>query len=217
MTQIFVLEANKREVIGKQVRQLRAQGRIPAVVYGPQREPVHIVVDWPKLRSVLADAGSTHLVEVKVGNDSYTTLIREVDRHPIRHEVVLHVDFYAVNLQATLVTSVPIVLLNDAKTASRLNIQVIHEAPAIEVECLPTSIPEQIQLDVAVLKKAGDSLTVGDLPKIEGVSYIDDPDTVIVRTAYISTAADTEEEEDTSNMSVEPEIISRRKKVDFED
>lgn len=217
MTQTFVLEANKREVIGKQVRQLRAQGRIPAVVYGPQREPVHIVVDWPKLRSVLADAGSTHLVEVKVGNDSYTTLIREVDRHPIRHEVVLHVDFYAVNLQATLVTSVPIVLLNDAKTASRLNVQVIHEALTVEVECLPTSIPEQIQLDVAVLKKAGDSLTVGDLPKIEGVSYIDDPDTVIVRTAYISSATDVEEEEDTSNMSVEPEIISRRKKVDFED
>lgn len=216
MTQTFVLEANKREMTGKRVRQLRAQGRIPAVVYGPQREPVHIVVDWPKLRTVLADAGSTHLVEVKVDSDTYTTLIREVDRHPIRHEMVLHVDFYAVNLQETLVTSVPVVLLNEDKTASRLNIQIIHETLAVEVECLPTGIPEQIQLDVAVLKEAGDLLTVADLPQIEGVSYVDDPDTIIVRTSYIPIASDSDED-DESSMSAEPEVISRRKEEDFKD
>ncbi|MCB9437679.1 MAG: 50S ribosomal protein L25 [Anaerolineales bacterium] len=216
MTQTFVLEANKREMTGKRVRQLRAQGRIPAVVYGPQREPVHIVVDWPKLRTVLANAGSTHLVEVQVDSDSYTTLIREVDRHPIRHEVVLHVDFYAVNLQDTLVTSVPIVLLNEDKTASRLNAQIIHEALTVEVECLPTAIPEQVQLDVAILKEAGDFLTVANLPQIEGVSFVDDPDTIIVRTTYIPVASDTDEEEEGS-MSAEPEVISRRKEEDFDD
>lgn len=214
MNEAVVLQAQPREVIGKQVKQLRAVGQIPGVIYGPSQSPVHIVMDWPQLRTVLIQAGGTHLVEVKVQDQTYTTLIRVVDRHPVRRDV-LHVDFYAVNLNETIISSIPIELINVEPTQFRLRGQVIQEAPVIEVESLPSDIPSKVVVDVSVLKVIGDMIHVSDLPAMEKVTFASDPHMVLVRSAYESGDSGAEETAGETGPA-EPERITR-KKEDFDE
>jgi large subunit ribosomal protein L25 len=214
MSEAVVLEAKKRELVGKQVKQLRAVGQIPGVIYGPSQAPVPVVMEWPKLRLVLMEAGGRRLVEVKVDGQIYTTLIRVVDRHPVRRDV-LHVDFYAVNLLETIVSSIPIELINVEATQTRLDGQIIHEGSTIEVESLPTDIPDKIVVDVAVLKQIGDIIHVSDLPAIDKVTYVSDPHMVIVRSAYMGTDTGADDAA-TEGTAAEPERITR-KKEDFDD
>lgn len=215
MSEAVVLQAQPREVIGKQVKQLRAVGQIPGVIYGPSQNPVHIMMDWPQLRAVLIRAGGTNLVDVKVQDQTYTTLIRVVDRHPVRRDV-LHVDFYAVNLNETIISSIPIELINVESTQGRLRGQVVQEAPTIEVESLPSDIPSKVIVDVSVLKAIGDMIHVSDLPALEKVTYASDPHMVVVRSVYEGVDTEAEEVTTTDSGPAEPERITR-KKEDFEE
>jgi large subunit ribosomal protein L25 len=216
MSEIFVLEAQKREITGKRVRQLRAKGVIPAVVYGPKQAPVHIAVEWPILRQTLSKAGATHLVEVRANGEVYTTLIRHVDRHPVKYQEVLHVDFYAVDMTKLIETTVPIVLVNVSTTESRIGGVIALDLPTVVVETLPGNIPSEIKLDVSRLSHVGEYLRVSDLPVLEGVTYITEPHTTIVRVEYLAVEAE-EEEEAPAAETVEPEVISRRKEEEFEE
>jgi large subunit ribosomal protein L25 len=213
-THRYKLEAQPRTIIGKQVRQLRAKGTVPAVVYGKNQTPVHIQIPWPNLRVALQEVGGTGLVDLAVGDQVFTTLVRAVDRHPIRRDV-LHVDFHAVDLTETLVTTVPVTLKAEEEAAKRINGRVILEHQTLEVETLPTDIPDEIVIDLASLKAIGDIITLADLPTIENVSFVDDPDLVLVRTDYLTDAAEETEEVDTG--SVEPEVISRGKAEEEEE
>lgn len=215
MSEAVVLQAQPREVIGKQVKQLRAVGQIPGVIYGPSQNPVHIMMDWPQLRAVLIRAGGTNLVDVKVQDQTYTTLIRVVDRHPVRRDV-LHVDFYAVNLNETIISNIPIELINVESTQLRLRGQVVQEAPTIEVESLPSDIPSKVIVDVSVLKAIGDMIHVSDLPALEKVTYASDLHMVVVRSVYEGVDTEAEEVTTTDSGPAEPERITR-KKEDFEE
>lgn len=211
MSDVYTLEAQQRDTIGKRVRQLRAQGQIPAVIYGPKQEPVHISIEWPVLRRTLLDAGGTNIVEVNVDGNMYSVLIREVDRHPVRRDV-LHVDFYAVDLTALLVTSIPVTLINDREATERLTGRIILDLTAIEVESLPTNIPESIIVDAAVLEEIGDMITVADLTAPEGVSIVTDETMLVVRTAHFGSIEEEEEEEVEEGLEeegAEPEVIGR--------
>ncbi len=214
MSEAVVLQAEPREVIGKQVKQLRAVGQIPGVIYGPSQSPVHIMMDWPQLRAVLIRAGGTNLVDVKVQDQTYTTLIRVVDRHPVRRDV-LHVDFYAVNLNETIISNIAIELINVESTQLRLRGQVVQEAPTIEVESLPSDIPSKLLVDVSVLKAIGDMIHVSDLPTLEKVTFASDPHMVVVRSVYEGGQGEGEEVAGEGGPA-EPERITR-KKEDFDE
>ncbi|KAB2866832.1 MAG: 50S ribosomal protein L25 [Anaerolineae bacterium] len=215
MSEAVVLQAQPREVIGKQVKQLRAVGQIPGVIYGPSQNPVHIMMDWPQLRAVLIQAGGTHLVDVKVQDQTFTTLIRVVDRHPVRRDV-LHVDFYAVNLNETIVSTIAVELVNVESTQSRIVGQVIQEAQTIDVESLPADIPSKVIVDVSVLKAVGDMIHVSDLPALEKATYASDPHMVLVRSSYVGGESEVEEETAGEAAPAEPERITK-KKEEFEE
>ncbi len=214
MSEAVVLQAEPREVIGKQVKQLRAVGQIPGVIYGPSQSPVHIMMDWPQLRAVLIRAGGTSLVDVKVQDQTYTTLIRVVDRHPVRRDV-LHVDFYAVNLNETIISNIAIELINVESTQLRLRGQIVQEAPTIEVESLPSDIPSKLLVDVSVLKAIGAMIHVSDLPALEKVTFASDPHMVVVRSVYETGQAEGDEVAGDTGPA-EPERITR-KKEDFDE
>ncbi|PJF45021.1 MAG: 50S ribosomal protein L25 [Phototrophicales bacterium] len=217
MSERFPLEATSREVIGKKVKQLRAKGQIPAVIYGPKQEPLNIVVQWSKLRPVLSNAGGTHLIDIQIDGNKIPTLVRSVQRHHIYKDVVLHVDFYAVDLSETVVAAVPLVLINEEETAREIGGQIIQEHSMIEVECLPDRIPSEIVLDVSKIKEIGDYLYVSDLPQIEGVTYLLDEEQPLVRSDYRPEAVTEEVEEEELDTEVEPELITRQKDEDFEE
>ncbi len=220
MSETFVLEVNNRDIIGKKVRQLRAQGIIPAVIYGPTHEPVQISVPWVELRPVLSAAGGTQLIDLKLNDENITTLVRAVDRHPVYQERVLHVDFYAVNLKQVITTNVPLTMVNDEETGIRITGRIVLDITSIEIETLPANIPSEIIVDVSVFQEVGDNLTVADLPQLEGVTYLLDDTTTVVRTAHFSRVEEEEEEEgeevEEIEEGAEPELVTRRKE-EFDD
>jgi large subunit ribosomal protein L25 len=219
MSEVFALEAQQRDVIGKKVRRLRASGQIPAVIYGPKQEPVHISIEWTQLRKTLLDAGGTHIVEIKVDGTTYPVLIREVDRHPVRRNVQ-HVDFYAVDVTVRLVTSIPVTMINDKETAERLTGRIILDLTAIDVESLPGNIPESIIVDASMLQEMGDLITVADLSAPEGVSIVTDGTMLVARTAHYSAAVEEETEELEEGLegdASQPEVIGRGREDEDDD
>lgn len=212
MAQQYTLEAQPRTIIGKKVRFLRRQDLIPAVIYGFGGEPVHISCPRRPLEIVLGHAGGTHVINVSVDGASHATIVREVQRDVIRRSDIMHVDFLRVDLTKTLRTEVPIVLVGAPKLANELQLQ--QNITAIEVECLPTSIPEHIEVNITNLTTAGAHITVGDLPALDGVQLLADPTEVIVRIATL--AAQTDEEETTDGVVAEPEVMERGKKEEEE-
>lgn len=217
----YALSAQARTLVGKKVKQLRANGEIPAVIYGKTQEPVHVQIPWPDLRVALLEAGGTGLVDVNVGGETYTTLVRVVDRDPVRQDVVLHVDFYAVNLKEKLVSTVPLSMINSEETALRIGGRVIFETTSIEVECLPTNIPDEIVIDTSVLEEIGQSILVSDLAEIEGVEFVTDADTPIIRTDYLRAEVEEETAEEELQEGIEegaePEVIARGKEDEEEE
>src|SRR5579859_1117044 len=160
MAEQYSLDAQQRTVIGKQVKALRRQDLIPAVIYGAGGESIHISCVRRPLEVVLQKAGGTHLVNVSIDGETHTALVREVQRDSVKRNI-LHVDFMRVDLSRRLHAEVPLVLKGDPKLPSDL--QLLHVLTAIEVECLPTDIPDHIEVDLSGLTTQGSQITVGDL------------------------------------------------------
>ncbi len=215
MANNLVLEATRREITGKQVKKLRAQGLIPGVLYGPAFESVPFQVEWAQLRPVLREAGGSQVIQVVLDGEEHHALVREVQRDIIRGDV-LHVDFYRVRMDVTIRTEVPIVLVNDELILSKGGL-VNQELNSVEVECLPTHLPSEIVVDLSGLAEVGARVTVGELPRLEGVTYVMDDDVVVVSTQYMAREEEQGgEEELLPESGSEPELI-RKEHEDEED
>ncbi len=206
MADPIVLEATRRELTGKQVKQRRAEGMIPGVLYGPTFDPLLLQVDWTALRPVLRAAGGSHVIQLTVDGEQHNALVRQVQRHPIRGDV-LHIDFYRVRMDVAIRTEVPVVLVGSAEAIEEAGGVVNHEVISIMIECLPGDLPAHVEVDVSGLREVGDSILASALPELPGVTYLVDSDDVIISTSYLTTA---EEEEAEGEVSAEPELVRRR-------
>jgi large subunit ribosomal protein L25 len=216
MAEIIVLDATRRDMLGKQVKHLRAEGMIPGVVYGPTFDPLSVQVEWTELRPALRAAGGSHLIQLKVdGEEYYNVLVRAVQRDPIRGDV-LHIDFYRVRMDVVLRTDVPVVLVGNDAAITKNNGVVMHEMTSIEIECLPGDLPAAVEVDLSLLKEIGDSIFVRDLPALPGVTYMASEEDIVVVTALLSIAEEEEEEEEVAE-SAEPELIRAREEDEDED
>jgi large subunit ribosomal protein L25 len=179
-----LLKVEVRESVGKGVaRKLRAAGRIPGVIYGRAVGPQPITLDPLALRRTLAksEAGLNTLFSLEVAGGGALhgkpVLIRDLQRDPVRG-AYLHADLLAVDLLQKLEVRVPIHITGKAKGVEFGGI-LDHSLREIELECLPTAIPREIQVDVSGLD-VGDSLHVRDLLLPEGVELRSDPDLSVV-------------------------------------
>ncbi len=173
------IKVEVRELTGKKVKQLRRSGIIPANVFGKDIESVSIQVDAKDFQKGFKEAGETALVDVKLGEKTYPSLIGHLQRDP-RSGSVLHVDFHKVNLKEKITTNVPVVLEGEspaAKSGIGLLLQTLNE---VEVECLPTDIPQHFIIDAEKLAEVGQSVHVKDLKLPEGVTITNDPEEAIV-------------------------------------
>ncbi|NDJ75507.1 MAG: 50S ribosomal protein L25 [Chloroflexi bacterium] len=211
MADTITLNVTKREVTGKKVRHLRRQGIIPGVLYGPEFEPIQLQVPWTVLRPTLREAGGSQIVELNIDGEKYNALVREVQRAPLRGNV-LHIDFYRVRMDVAVTTDVSITLIGDARTIVEGGGTFTHELTAVQVEALPGDLPPEIQVDLTALQEIGDTILVENLPELPGVTYLNNPEDVVVSTAYMR-AEEVEEEEEEELLideSEEPELIRRR-------
>lgn len=212
MADTYSLEAQTRTVIGKQVNQLRQRDLIPAVIYGPDSVPIHVTCPRRALDIVLQKAGGTHLVVIKVEGKDHSTLVREVQRDKIKR-LVLHVDFLQVDLTKKFRTEIPLVLVNLPKLGADL--MFAQNLNTIEIECLPTNIPEHIEVNVSGLTTAGAKITIADLPRLEGVDFLSEPHDVVVRIESLAPAPE-DEEGAAEGVIAEPEVIEKGKKEEEE-
>lgn len=214
---ILTLNASARSVTGRKVKRLRPQGIIPVIIYGRERASQNAQVDVIEFESVLKEGGNSQLVKVDLEGVEHNILVREVQRHPVLHNL-LHADFYAISMSDTQQLSVPVIIVGDTSMGSEL--VMVQAMDSVEIEALPVDIPAQIEVDVSRLEsQESPSITVADLPSIPGVTYISDPDEAIC-SLILSRAAvseeDEEAEEELVDIDAEPEVIGRGREEEEE-
>lgn len=179
MSEVTIRARAGREPGSRQSRRIRRQGLVPAVVYGPKIEPVPVVVDAHDLHTALhTDAGTNAIIQLEIEDgDTITTMAREIERHPFRNEY-RHVDFVTIDLTKTVHAEVA---MHFAGTPAGVEEGGVFspQRTSVRVEVLPTEIPGFIELDISAVEIGG-SLRIEDLPEIEGVTYLDDPDAVVM-------------------------------------
>src|ERR1700682_1156287 len=165
--------ASPRDAVGKgAARTLRSKGQVPAVIYGHGRNPLPLSLNARDLDKMLGhiQAEST-VIEVTVGGQTAKTLIREIQRHPIKRQI-LHVDFQALVAGEKVTVNIPIVL-NGIPEGVRLEGGVLDQTlRELEIECDPSDIPDHAELDVTNMV-IGDYLHVRDIRVPEGVEVVD--------------------------------------------
>jgi large subunit ribosomal protein L25 len=210
------LSANTREASGKGgARQLRINGQIPAVIYGHAREAQSLTLNARDLDKMLEhiQAEST-VIEVSVGGKTSKTLIREIQRHPFKRQI-LHVDFQELVAGEKVTVSIPITLTGVAEGV-RLSGGVLDQTlRELEIEVDPSNIPDHIEYDVTSMV-IGDSVHVSDLKVPEGVEIQDDPETSVAvlaapRAVIEEAAAPAEAAAGEGAVAAEPEVIGRGK------
>lgn len=159
-------------------RRLRGEGQVPGVVYGLGQESQSVSVDWPALRKALTtDAGLNALIQLDVDGNRQLSIVKELQRHPVRRDVV-HVDFLRVDPDAEIQVEVPITLIGEAREVTAEDGMVDQTLFALSVFSKPGAIPSEFEADISELT-VGDSLRVSDITLPSGVRTEVDPDEAI--------------------------------------
>lgn len=174
-----VLEAQTgRQQGSRSSGRLRREGIVPGVLYGMGMEPVSLAVEWPALRRALnADGGLAAPIRLLVAGKEHLTLVRELQRHPVRRDVI-HVDFLAVDPDVMVTVEISLVLSGIEDLPASLSDKVMLVTHRLEVTAKPGSIPAEMSIDVSGLGEGGEIL-LRDLVLPPGVTTETDPDTVL--------------------------------------
>lgn len=185
-------------------RRLRAEGKIPAVVYGHGMDPISVSVDRRELRQALSGAsGMNTILDVTVDGTVYPSLIKDIQRHPVKRSVQ-HIDFIQVNLNEEIVVSIPIHLEGEAKDVSANNGLVDLTMQELQVRTTPRNIPDGVTIDVTEMTM--DSvIRVEDLPLPSGVTAEAEPDAPVVTVLTMRTPVLDEEEAVAEALAAESE------------
>lgn len=223
MAEKKTLMAEQRQVVGKQVKTLRAEGKLPGVIYGHNVEPTPITLDERDASNLLRKTSLSTLLTVYLDGEEYAVLVRETQKG-ILDRRLLHVDFQAIDMDEIVRAHVEINLSSDESPAvQEFGALLVSGLDALEIECLPNELPENIEIDVSGLEKIGDTILVRDLDLPEGITILDDPDTMlVVATPPSEILVEEEEEEEEELLEVElgmeePEVIEKGKVEDEEE
>lgn len=180
--QAITLNAKKREILGKKVKKLRKDGQLPVSVFGKEIKSAALSVATTDFLKVYNKAGETGLVELKFDGGSHHTLISNVQIHPVTRQV-LHVEFHAVKLTEKIKANVPVELVGESPAVQNnvgILLQTINE---VEVEALPTDLPEKLEVDVTKLAEIDQQVTVGELSAPKGVEILTEKEGIVVKVA----------------------------------
>ncbi|HEV8296617.1 MAG TPA: 50S ribosomal protein L25 [Acidimicrobiales bacterium] len=177
----LVLNADPTRAAGtRPSRRLRRDGRIPAVVYGLGSQPVAVSVGWRELRQCLkTEAGTNAVISIDIEGDRYLSIVKEIQRHPVRRDVI-HVDFLRVDPMQTVVVEVPVMLTGEAKQIASMQGIVEQLLFKISVESRPDAIPNELHIDVTDFE-IGSVVTVADVALPPGVTAVSDAGATVVQ------------------------------------
>ncbi len=185
-------QVQHRSVIGKKVATLRRGGVLPANIYGRAQESMAVQLSYVDARDLLNAHGLNTLVNIQVEGEGETrpVVIRNVELEPV-HRKILHLDMYQVDLARIIKATIPVVLTGDSPAVQKFGGVLIHALDHIEVEGLPHTIPEHIEVSVNGLIAIGDHIQVKDLRVPPGVKFHADPDQGVAAVQASRAAAST--------------------------
>lgn len=207
------LEAKIRKDLGKEaMKRLRTEGLIPAIVYRRGEKSTPLVLDRKALEKVLhTAAGENVIVNLKVAGDERakerTCIIKEIQHNPVNGNI-LHADFNQISLTETVKVNVPVATKGEAIGVKQDEGVLEHVLWEVQVECLPTQIPEKLEVDITNLK-IGDALFIKDIVAPRGVEILNDPELRIV--AVEKPVEIKVEEVKPEEAITEPEVIKQKK------
>jgi len=217
MAEIVVRATNRAERGKNEIRRLRRQGMIPAVVYGGKGDNIALAVDPKSLQKVLrSEAGRNAILKLDItGAGATNAILKSWQVDPIK-ESFLHADFYRIAMDVAIRVTIPVQIKGEArgvKVDGGILELIMRE---IEVECLPGDIPERIEADVSDLGING-ALRVSDLSVTAKVKILEGPDQVVVHVVSVKeeaapAAGVAATEGEAAATSSEPEVVKKGKK-----
>lgn len=212
----IVLNATKREIIGKKVKHLRSEGKLPAVIYGKTMESIPVELDLKEATRILSTVSPSTLLMINLDGKEYPTLVRERQVDYI-YRNLLHVDFQVVSLTEKVRAKVRVALEGEAPAEKDFNAIISPGLEEIEIECLPTDLIDQITVDLSVLESIGDTVFVKDLNFPPGIEVLEDPEAMVVIASPPEAQEEEEVEEELLEEEAEPEVIEKGKAEDEEE
>lgn len=205
----LVINAEKRDVIGKKVGVLRREGKLPGVIYGHNVKAQAIIMNLKDASKILGQTTASTIINLVLDGKEVAALVREKQKDYLRNQFI-HVDFQAVSLTEKLRAKVNIELTGIAPAVRNFNGVVVEGVNAISVEALPSDLPERFTVDISHLENIGDAIYLKDLDIASGVELLDSPDELVV--LITAPAAEEVEEAPAVEAGAEPEVIEKGKK-----
>ena len=184
------LSAKIRKTTGKEVRNLREKGFIPAVLYGPKVKNISLEVDGKAFEKVYHEAGESSLISLDVEKKKFLVLIYAVELDPISQKAI-HIDFYQPKLDEEITAKIPLVFEGEAPAVKELGGTFVRNIHEIEVRALPQNLPHEIRINIDKLKTFEDSILVKDLIVPKEVRILKDPEETV---AFVAEPEKVEEE-----------------------
>lgn len=205
------LTATPRSDVGKgAARKARAAGGVPAVVYGHHRDPQPLTLEARELEKLIArTAGEATVVELSLDGRTLRTLIREVQRHPFKRQI-LHVDFQELVAGEAVSVELPIRFVGvpeGVRLSGGILDQVMH---TLTIEVDPANMPNHIDVDIAGLG-LNQSIHVHELQLPAGVTVLDDPDATVCVVAAPRVVEEAPAAEAVAETAAEPQLIRKTK------
>lgn len=184
MAEIITLSATPRPPQGtRPARRLRAEGKVPGVVYGLGGDPIPLTVDWRELRAALVtEQGLNAVIHLEIDGETTPTLVKDIQRHKVRRDV-LHVDFIRVDLNKPVDVEVPVQLEGEATLVAQENGVVDQVLTALLITAKPSDIPSVLTVDISGLE-IGNALRVSDIALPDGVTTSVDPEEAVVTASH---------------------------------
>jgi large subunit ribosomal protein L25 len=174
------LVAEKRTVTGKKNKQLRATGKVPAVVYGHAVDSEQLELDSKTIERVYRAAGGNKIVALKIdGGKARNVLIHDVQHGSARGEI-MHVDFYVVRMDELLKAEVPVHFIGESNAVFQDEGTLVKGLEMVQVECLPGDLPDMLEADISVLDDFDKTITLADLVVPKGVTIVEEDLTTLI-------------------------------------
>lgn len=177
MSNDITLAAQKREVVGKKVKQLRNDGQTPAVIHERGKDSVYVSVPSLEFKKAFSSAGKHHAIKLDVEGKKYTTIIKEVVNAPAS-SVVQHAVFQAIKEDEKVTAEIPLRLVGEIP-AERASLLVLKNLDHVTVEALPKDLIDVVEVDASSLEEVGNKLHISDINLPSTVTIKDDPEYVI--------------------------------------
>ena len=186
----YSLTLDKREVTGKKLKALRAEGMIPSVVYGAG-EPINTVSEYVGTEKVLLGAGYHSPIDLTIAGKKQLAIVKDVQLDPVTRKIV-NVEFHAISADAAVEATTPIVIINfEASEAAKLGLTVSQIMDEIDVKAKPADLPERLEADASKLVDGDSKITLTDVKLPENVEFAEKD---IDMTELVATVFDAEAE-----------------------